>query len=74
MAGNVVDFDQFVEQKLNREALADLRVELIAFMRQSDKHAYFAKWALISFAERVCDTPESWSAEWVRLAKDLLTG
>jgi hypothetical protein len=71
---NVIDFDEFLEQ---REAQVDLRAErlaLLTFIQQNDMAVYFTKWSLISFAEHVCDTPESWSTEWVSLARDLLDG
>jgi hypothetical protein len=75
MAGNVVDFKDFMEQKLDREAQVDLRADreaLLTFIQQSDTNVYFAKWSLISFAEHVCDTPELYSEKWINLAKDIL--
>jgi hypothetical protein len=58
MTGNVIDFEEFMEQKLDREALVDLRADreaLIAFIQQNDTNVYFAKWALVTHAERVCN-------------------
>jgi hypothetical protein len=75
MAGNVVDFDEFIEQRVDREALAELRVEraeLVTWI-QSDANAfYFTKMACISFAEHVLNHSDLYSDKWQKLARDIL--
>ena len=53
MAGNnIVDFEEFMEQKFDREAKIDLQIEratLIDFIQQSDRHMYYVKLALATY-------------------------
>jgi hypothetical protein len=72
MAGNVVDFDEFVDRQLDREAREDLRAErdaLIAFMQQSDTHVYFVKLALATYSEHVTMSKQ-YSLQWRELARE----
>lgn len=62
MTDDIIDFEAFVDRKLDRECEAEDRARydaMIAFIRKSDDHANFALAALFNYAERVRDRSDA---------------